>query len=261
MDVFIYLGVIIYYIFMAVCPIVMAVRLNLKRKVVIIILSALSLVTYGITGVAAQILIILGLLKEGYCNYSSENPLGAVRIAEKDGYIGRVVVYIMEFISLFFPLVVISQERVKSLSPYVQPVYGIRDSYNIFQIPDIASEYKTMLIIVLAGVIGGFLMNIIVRDPRKTFYFDMVIQWVILQLYYYFSQIYYGSYSIIEPGFAIVLFIILSLVMLIQIFGFGILKYQREQAVSDAAPQQQDTAVMDNIPKNPMSEKPWWEND
>ena len=254
MDFFIYLEVIIYYIFIAVCPIVMAVRLNLKRKVVIIILSALSLVTYGITGAAAQILIILGLLKEGYCNYSSENPLGAVRRAEKDCYIVRAVIYIMEFISLFFPLVVINQERAKSLSPYVLSLYG-RDSYNIFQISDIASD-KTMFIIMLAGVIGGFLMNIIVRDPRKTFYFDMVIQWGILQLYYYFSQVFCGSSWIIEPGIAIVLFMILSLVMLIQIFGFDILTCRREQDVSDTTLQQQGTAVMNNIPKNSMSEKP-----
>ena len=117
-----------------------------------------------------------------------------------------------------------------------------------------------MLIITLVGVIGGFLMNIIVRDPRKTFCFDMLIQWIILQMYYGFSQIFNDSYSIVEPGFEIILFVILSIIMLFQIFAFGVLSYKKEPVVLDTASQPQNIVQGNNIPSNPMNEKPWWEN-
>ncbi len=203
----------VYALFLIIAPIVMAVRLNLEGKALIIILAVLNIFSLGVTGMIAQIVISIGLKKGGYCDYSPENRNANIRKDEKSGYISRLVMYAIEFGLLFAPMVSIDQTASNMTLNQVHP------NYNVFEMKELPEDtYLILSIVIIGAVFFGALLNALIRDPRRTFYFDLLTQIAILGAVIALTMAFSDSDGLVTVGIGGAGYVIMSLVMLINIF-------------------------------------------
>lgn len=220
-----FLGTILFFItnllVFIINPIVTALRLKLKWRRIIVVLSVLNIFTLGLTGLAAQILMIINLKKENYFNYNDDNYFKSVRQSERSRYAVHLVLYVLEFIVLLLPVITIDRKTVD------ESMGTLSENYNLFAFADSAFGGKEFLYVFLGAILFGTIMNIIVRDPRKTMLFDGIVQVFCQTMVVGISQ---GTdkYGDINCGIGLFLFLLLTAAFMVEIFVFEVLSIYPE---------------------------------
>lgn len=196
-------------------PIVLACRLGFKAKLPIIFLACASIVTLGITSFIAYIVIIISMKEENYFNYGNDNQNRLVRQNEKSNYVIHLIFYAIEFLVMLLPIISIDENTAEiSLG-------NLKSSYNVFDLKDSPFGTSECAYILIGIIVAGFIMNFLVKDPRKTMFFDGIIQlvyiFIVIMISRYLDDL---SYKDINEGFGMVL-MALSVIIFIGVIFFS----------------------------------------
>ena len=187
-------------------PIRVALKLNLKHKIIIIAISALNFIFPLISALIAYILIILDLKQENLLD--TNNP------ELKNRNIVSVVFYVVEGLILFLPAITIRESamgiEVKcnlSIFNFVGvgsktlDVNGMQiDIMEYFVSSRVAEAMFAMGFITLTAVAIGIIMNLLVKSPEITFFFNGVLQIVYIGIALIFAAMCQDSKMVNKIG-------------------------------------------------------------
>lgn len=214
-------------------PIMMAVKLNLRHKTAVIVLSTLGL------GLISYIVIFVNMLTDGYFKEKEKNS-GNNKL--------NLALYGVEFLSMLLPILTVpyAYREVASASGYATDynLFGLYNLDNLFN----SNNYSPMANILLIVIIIGLVVNFFVKDTRKTVGINSVCQIVFFSL----TVLLIGDSNnskIISGGFALFLMTLLSIGTLICVIcqGLSVEAVEKAPVEKNYNPVYKSNAVLNEV--------------
>lgn len=185
---------------MTTTPIIMAVKLNLRSKTAVIVLSTLGL------GLISYIVVFVNMLTEGYFKEKKINGINTLNL----------ILYGLEFLSMLMPILTVPSQYQKIAS-----MSGYPTEYNLFTLMGCHDKaLSSFAVILLITIIIGCVVNFFVKDTRKTVGINSLCQTVYLLLTIFLISN-GGMNTGFSGGFALFPMTLLSIVSIICVICQG----------------------------------------